>query len=89
MPVNVFFHSECPAMLVTFGNQEILPPSFNFLSRAIAQILHILLPKMSQFLKRGWGGGGGGGEREGYVNFPLQALKSTIAVGGLLGGVQI
>ena len=48
-------------MLVTFGNQEILPPSFNFLSRAIAQILHILLPKMSQFLKRGGGGGGGGG----------------------------
>ena len=46
-------------MLVTFGNQEILPPSFNFLSRAIAQILHILLPKMSQFLKRGGGGGGG------------------------------
>ena len=45
-------------MLVTFGNQEILPPSFNFLSRAIAQILHILLPKMSQFLKRGGGGGG-------------------------------
>ena len=44
-------------MLVTFGNQEILPPSFNFLSRAIAQILHILLPKMSQFLK---GGGEGG-----------------------------
>ena len=43
-------------MLVTFGNQEILPPSFNFLSRAIAQILHILLPKMSQFLKRGGGG---------------------------------
>ena len=47
-------------MLVTFGNQEILPPSFNFLSRAIAQILHILLPKMSQFLK--WGGGGEGGK---------------------------
>ena len=69
-------------MLVTFGNQEILPPSFNFLSRAIAQILHILLPKMSQFLKRG-------GEREGYVNFPLHALKSTIGAGGLLGGVQI
>lgn len=46
-------------MLVTFGNQEILPPSFNFLSRAIAQILHILLPKMSQFLKRGGVGGGG------------------------------
>lgn len=72
-------------MLVTFGNQEILPPSFNFLSRAIAQILHILLPKMSQFLKRGGGGGG----REGYVNFPLHALKSTIGAGGLLGGVQI
>ena len=72
-------------MLVTFGNQEILPPSFNFLSRAIAQILHILLPKMSQFLKRGGGGGGG----EGYVNFPLHALKSTIGAGGLLGGVQI
>lgn len=85
MTVNVFFHSECPAMLVTFGNQEILPPSFNFLSRAIAQILHILLPKMSQFLKRGGGGGG----REGYVNFPLHALKSTIGAGGLLGGVQI
>ena len=74
-------------MLVTFGNQEILPPSFNFLSRAIAQILHILLPKMSQFLK--WGGGGGGGGREGYINFPLHALKSTIGAGGLLGGVQI
>ena len=70
-------------MLVTFGNQEILPPSFNFLSRAIAQILHILLPKMSQFLKLGGGG------REGYVNFPLHALKSTIGAGGLLGGVQI
>ena len=70
-------------MLVTFGNQEILPPSFNFLSRAIVQILHILLPKMSQFLK--WGGGG----REGYINFPLHALKSTIGAGGLLGGVQI
>lgn len=49
-------------MLVTFGNQEILPPSFNFLSRAIAQILHILLPKMSQFLKQGGRGGGGGGK---------------------------
>ena len=87
MPVNVFFHLECPAILVTFGNQEILPPSFNFLSRAIVQILHILLPKMSQFLKYGWGEGGGG--REGYFNFPLHALKSTIGAGGLLGGVQI
>ena len=27
--------------------------------------------------------------REGYVNFPLHALKSTIGAGGLLGGVQI
>ena len=45
-------------MLVTFGNQEILPLSLNFLSRAIAQILHILLPTMLQFLKLGGGGRG-------------------------------
>ena len=43
---------------------------------------------MSQFLKRGGGGWGGGGG-EGYINFPLHALKSTIGAGGLLGGVQI
>ena len=29
------------------------------------------------------------GLKEGYFNFPLHALKSTIGAGGLLGGVQI